>query len=827
MTDSLKSISQMTNVMENPPVTVSSSAKASDDDTHESNLSKSIKTSTDAHQLDTTETAEVDPSNELSPSKPQLPAEVSHISDDPSGQEIECASESHQIRNSDPSQESTMGHRDDEEIDPLHPLDDRRLRSHSKEFLSLAHPDTLSQNKGAPCGIERTEISHKDLIENDKLPEMIVFKKVNANDKRIDDESGDSDELEDYNDSNARIVNRRRMSKNDANSIVGGHSILDDNGSIKTHPIADSHKSTEEQVSTFAGFANDESLQPSSYDSSQKVFSFSLPFGGLPNLNSLTSTLSKHFPLIGNNNELNELRIQTDLKLERQVSIDTLEDANYFSKVNKTDNVRMRAVKSSLSLIPDFIKNKDKGFESIYNELSGNVLIMGGFRGSILRETKTHKRVWVPFKAGIHLRKVNLLLGPNESDEINASKLIYPDGVLSHIGPIDICRKFMRKLRANPKLKVHDWGYDWRLSGEFISCQLVDYLQDVYNKTGEPTIVIAHSMGGLMAHGALQKAPHLFRGIVYVGSPSECLNILGPIRFGDSVILSDKILTYETNFMMRSCFNFLPLSGRVFANLEQNEFYDLDYFDPETWVEYNLNPLVSKKRQLFERAKMNPSRPSSPNSLSRHDSHNSFSSITSAIKNGWRKTPLSPTRTFFSSATEQRKKTNNDSASTLVDDSCEIEDEEYSFTFTEAYEYLKRSLAAAKKFILGLEWRDDLKHQYPPLAIVYGNKVPSVRGSIVRSAQDIKDGNYYEFYYGHGDGVVHQRWLMPERKGFTYYNKETGEGEIVGKFPLDCGHVNLMSDFKAMGQALHAIHVAEKGWKHSKNKLKEQATKTC
>jgi hypothetical protein len=754
-----------------------------------------------------------------------MPADDSLFSDEVTGHTITRADECHDIRKIDPSPEPTMSHGDDDEIDPLQSLGDRELHSHPVGCSSPGHPDTLSQNLDVPCSTQHTEANREVVVENDNLPEMILFNKLSTNDEPTDDETGESDEVEDYNDSNARKIIRRRMSKNDANSIVGGHSILEDNGSIKTHPIADSHKSTEEQVSTIAGFAKDESLQSSSYDSSQKVFSFSLPFGGLPNLNTLTSTISKHFPLIGNHNEINELRTQTDLKLERQVSIDTLEDANYFSKINKTDNVRMRAVKSSFSLIPDFIKNKDKDYETIYNELSGNVLIMGGFRGSILRESKTHKRVWVPFKAGIHLRKVNLLLGPNESDEIQASKFIYPDGVLSHIGPIDICRKFMRKLRANPNLNVHDWGYDWRLSGEIISCQLVDYLKDVYDKTGEPTIVIAHSMGGLMAHGAMQIAPHLFRGIVYVGSPSECLNILGPIRFGDSVILSDKILTYETNFMMRSCFNFLPLSGRVFTNRDKTEFYDLDYFDPDTWVEYNLNPLVSKKRQLFERMKMNPSRPSSPSSLS--SSHNSFSSITSAIKNGWRKTPLSPTRTFFSSGSEQKKRSNDDSASTLLHDSFEVEDEEYSFTFTEAYEYLKRSLFTAKRFILGLEWRDDLKHQYPPLAIVYGNKVPSVRGSIVRSAQDIKDGNYYEFYYGHGDGVVHQRWLMPERKGFTYYNQETGEGEIVGKFPLDCGHVNLMSDFKAMGQALHAIHVAEQGWKDSKNKLKEQAVKPC
>lgn len=102
------------------------------------------------------------------------------------------------------------------------------------------------------------------------------------------------------------------------------------------------------------------------------------------------------------------------------------------------------------------------------------------------------------------------------------------------------------------------------------------------------------------------------------------------------------------------------------------------------------------------------------------------------------------------------------------------------------------------------------------MAIVYGNKIPSVRGSLVRLRQDIKDGNYYEFFYGHGDGVIHQKWLMPEKKGFTFYDKHTGTGEIVGKFASDAAHVGLMTDFDTMGKALNAVFEAEKFWEQKK-----------
>lgn len=51
--------------------------------------------------------------------------------------------------------------------------------------------------------------------------------------------------------------------------------------------------------------------------------------------------------------------------------------------------------------------SSDSGFD----KLSGNVLMMGGYRGSILRDTRTNKRVWVPLKVGIGIRKPDLSIG--------------------------------------------------------------------------------------------------------------------------------------------------------------------------------------------------------------------------------------------------------------------------------------------------------------------------------------------------------------------------------------------------------------------------------
>ncbi|KAG7663944.1 uncharacterized protein J8A68_002505 [[Candida] subhashii] len=622
----------------------------------------------------------------------------------------------------------------------------------------------------------------------------------------------------------------RQLTRTDATSFVGGKSIEtvyrnQIEHSNAPHPIADSHKTSSQQEFK----ANDTTFQESElskFSDSQKVFSFSLPFGGLLNLRSHISRQIQNFKIIDNfvSRHDDELTEQVRLKLEKQQSISTVDEAKYFKGVKGTDDGRFRAVKSTFTsnlneILPDFKSKKEEKepCDTIYDRIEGNIVILGGYRGSILRDTKSKKRVWIPIKAGFNLRKIDLLLGPTKQDELNAEDSIYPDGMLKNIGPIDMCKKFIKKLEANPKVNIREFGYDWRLSGDYTSKKLEQFLTDIYNETGKPVLVIAHSMGGMIAQATLQRNPKLFRSIVYVGCPSECLNILGPIRFGDSILLSDKILTFETNFMMRSSFVFLPLSGRVFYNKEAKEYYDLDYFDPDTWVEYNLNPLVSKNRKIAEESSAREMLHSPSN-----DSILSFPSINS-ISNKINKLYRSKTITLMKSKSMD---TSSHSLPGVLNGPATTEDgfddnTKYSFTFKEAYNYLKETLESTKKFILSLEYNPDLEDQYPPMAVVYGNTIPSVRGSIVRSRQDIKDGNYYEFFYGHGDGVVHQRWLMPEKKGFSYFDADTCEGQIVGKFASMAGHVNLMTDFKAMGMALNAVVEAEGFWKEKELRKKK------
>lgn len=528
----------------------------------------------------------------------------------------------------------------------------------------------------------------------------------------------------------------------------------------------------------------------SSFDTkpSHKIFTFSLPFGGknlLPvsPLTSIRAFLSNEQisndgvtePTTSSDDKENRKldRNQIKLKLKRQESITSIEERFLFANNKGIQNVRSKAVKHALK--PETLINAIRSFsnidpeeitedgysvsrlETVWDELEGDVVILGGYRGSILRNAETMKRVWIPIKAGFNIRKINLLLGPKEDDELRATETIIPDGMLTHIGPIDVARKLIRRLKMNPNVNVEDFGYDWRLSLDITATQLKDKLQELYDKQTikKGTFLIAHSMGGLLAHKVLQDYTHLIRGIIYVGAPSQCPNILGPLRFGDEVILNKSILNAESNFFMRSSFYFLPHDGRCFINKDTYERYDLDFFDPNVWKEYGLSPLVSKERE----------------STSQIDK----------VKDSLKLAILSPVKMIKSSSNLLKDETEND----------------FITSFEDSYNYLKRILPKTKRFLDQLE--HDSEKTYPPLAIVYGDRVPTVRGAKVKNREEIKKGLYQDFYYGPGDGVVHHKWLLPEKCGFP----------IVAKIASEMPHVSLMTDFEAISKAFISILDAE------------------
>jgi hypothetical protein len=71
-------------------------------------------------------------------------------------------------------------------------------------------------------------------------------------------------------------------------------------------------------------------------------------------------------------------------------------------------------------------------------DLTGDVVIMGGYRGSILRSTKTKQQLWAPVKMGLGIRKVNIEVGLEPEDEERMEETIYPAGMLKNVSLITL-----------------------------------------------------------------------------------------------------------------------------------------------------------------------------------------------------------------------------------------------------------------------------------------------------------------------------------------------------------------------------------------------------
>ncbi|KAK4456081.1 hypothetical protein QBC34DRAFT_8895 [Podospora aff. communis PSN243] len=447
--------------------------------------------------------------------------------------------------------------------------------------------------------------------------------------------------------------------------------------------------------------------------------------------------------------------------------------------------------------------------DSVLESMTGDVVVMGGYRGSILRSARApHRRLWVPVKVGLKIRKVNMEVGLDPRDEEDMENYIFASGMLQNIGPVDISRRLFKKLREcenarNGRLRVHDYGYDWRLSPHLLSRKLVSFLKTLAsNQPGvsvadRGALVIAHSLGGLITRHAVNQHPELFSGVVFAGTPQRCINVLGPLRNGDAVLLNEKVLTAQVNLTLRTTFAFLPEDGFCFIDKITKEEYPVDFYNADDWVKYRLSPCVS-----------GPALPP----LSRSSSAlGSLLSLSESL-------PSLPLRGRSNS--HQHKKSgpgidhtqeHNAQAGAAVSSAGSVppvpnntplgqRPSEPSLAQQARFiSYLRRTLAEIKQF--RAELAHDAKHQeanrYPPFAVIYGKDVPTVYAARVAGREGIVCADAYDdLVFRGGDGVVLAREAMLPA-GYELVKE--------GRICTDRGHVSMLGDLNAVGRAVGAV----------------------
>ncbi|KAI9752752.1 MAG: hypothetical protein M4579_005508 [Chaenotheca gracillima] len=459
------------------------------------------------------------------------------------------------------------------------------------------------------------------------------------------------------------------------------------------------------------------------------------------------------------------------------------------------------------------------------SSLTGDVVIMGGYRGSILRSAKPpNRQMWIPVKVGLNLRKVNLEVGLTAEDEESMQDRIIPSGMLTHIGPVDISRRLLKRLQScenalSGKLRIWNYGYDWRLSPGLLSRKLLKFIEGLpCNSSGthpkdKGATVIAHSLGGLLTRHAVNERPELFSGVVYAGVPQTCVNILGPLRNGDEVLLSSRVLTAQVNFTLRTSFVLLPEDGYCFIDAETKEEYPVDFFDVDTWIDHCLSPCVappvlplgarnglvsslsgslaslpiSAKRSSFT---LEASKANLPEKSGESLSTKAANITKEAV--GGKDHTIAPQLNGQSTGSTNGQGSNGSTSLAVT------------IPREEAISYLRRTLSETLEFKRGLRFQP--KHAnnnaYPPVAVLYGKTLPTVYGAKVNGREGIKRADAYDnLAFASGDGVCLARAAMvPE--GY-----EVARG---GRVSSDRGHVTLLGDLEGVGQCLEAINTARR-----------------
>lgn len=379
------------------------------------------------------------------------------------------------------------------------------------------------------------------------------------------------------------------------------------------------------------------------------------------------------------------------------------------------------------------------------------------------------------------MTQVNLELPLDPEAEREAAKTIYPDCMLSHIGPIDISRRLLKRLgdmEDKGFCKVHSYGFDWRLGGHFLSDQLIGFLAGLSGKT----IVIAHSLGGLITLHALNRRPELFASVLLAGVPfGGCPNILGPFRYGDGVLLNKDILNARTNFSMRSSFLLLPTHKRCFVDIATGKELPVDFFDPDSWREYGLSPEVAKDHgagdigEAYEENGLLASGgiggPSFGGSVGRDDDKA-------------RNTSLADRGT--QSASQAREKVQM------------MEPERRQA----AQDYLERTLKSTLLFKSELKGKSDFP--YPSIALLRSASTPTVRGCNVLGEQGIRDGDYSKFIFSPGDGVV--TYAASDIRTFENNGEQSAYSPFVVKdVENDRGHIGLLGDLAGVEECLSSL----------------------
>lgn len=323
--------------------------------------------------------------------------------------------------------------------------------------------------------------------------------------------------------------------------------------------------------------------------------------------------------------------------------------------------------------------------------------------------------------------------------------------------------------------------------------------------------MIAHSLGGVITRHVVNSHPDLFSGVIYAGVPQSCINILGPLRNGDAVLLSSRVLTAQVNFTLRTSFVLLPEDGSCFVDINTKEKYPVDFFDLDTWIKLRLSPCTDPPLPPWSQSHSGlgsilsgsilslPLPGKKSGSGSSHTSTSNSRVQSDGPGHGEEAQHASKTTRAADILRGLDKGNDRTIAPQMGQNSSSSVSTAVTIPRDKAIEYLRRTLAETKKYKQELHFRPELSdsNRYPPLAVIYAKNTPTCCGAKCYGMKSIPHSDIYDnLAFASGDGVcLAKEAMLPEGYKYAY----------GGRIRSDRGHVTLLGDLNAVGRAIEAV----------------------
>jgi hypothetical protein len=136
---------------------------------------------------------------------------------------------------------------------------------------------------------------------------------------------------------------------------------------------------------------------------------------------------------------------------------------------------------------------------SRFSFLTGDLILMGGFYGSYLKNSLTDARDWLSLDVLLGFKNTNISLPLDLLLEKDALPHM-AESMLERIGLIDLCSLFVRELRAweaesQGSFRFSQFAYDWRQDGQSAAQELIDFVEKkVAANGGKPVTIVARKL---------------------------------------------------------------------------------------------------------------------------------------------------------------------------------------------------------------------------------------------------------------------------------------------------------------------------------------------